>query len=95
MKRLVYASEPLYESIEVVPEANDEDDNPCCWALKFFDESGNRHYVWISKYDEKEYVVEDSNGNDLGNGPLKTLTGAKNRANEVIRKQIVREIFTN
>ena len=83
-------------AVEVVPECNDEDDNPACWGLKFYDDNGNRHFVWITKYDDKEYIVEDSNGNNLAKDLVyRTFSGAKKKAEEVMRIQVMKDRFTD
>ena len=92
----ITASSISYD-VEVVPECNDEFDNPCCWGLKFYDDSDNKHFVWITKYDDKEYIVEDSNGSNLAKDDMvfKTFTGAKKRAEEIMRNQVMRDIFSD
>ena len=76
--------------LEVVIECDDDENNPTCWAMKSeFDYGGNRyHYVWIIKYGEKEYIVENSGGYNLvGNQVFKTLWGAKRAAEGIIWRQ--------
>ena len=95
MKRLIYSNSDLYK-LDVVPECNDEDDNPACWSLTFQDDNGDNHFIWITKYDDNEYVVEDSEGRNLAkNLVYKTFSGAKRKAEEVVRRQIMRDLFTN
>jgi len=91
--------------LEVVPECNDDDDNPCCWSMlagqsyRLEDEFGKpsvKHYIWIVKYDEKEYIVEDSNGHNLTrNKVFKTLWGAKREAEGIAWRQNESGFFTD
>ncbi len=75
--------------LEVVPESNDDDGRPTLWSVKGdYDNGAKRHhYVWISKYDEKLYVVEDSYGRNLSGKVFKTLWGAKREAEGIIWRQ--------
>ena len=76
--------------LEIVPECIDETTGePTCWAMKSgFDAGANRyHFIWITKYDEKEYVVEDSNGHNRAGKTFKTLWGAKRAAEGIIWRQ--------
>ena len=75
--------------LEVVPECNDDNGNPTCWAMASEYDRGSKryHYIWISKYDDKEYVVEDSYGNNLAGKTYKTLWGAKREAEGIIWRQ--------
>lgn len=104
MKRYIHADTAYSDvqasvdyTVEVVPECNDEDDNPACWGLKFFDDNGKHHFIWITKYDDKEYIVEDSNGRNLADDDMvfKTFTGAKKRAEDVMRRQVIKDIFSD
>ena len=77
-------------TLEVVPEGNDEDDQPTCWALasQFEDENGRHDFIWISKYDDNEYIVEDSNGNNRAHGKTyKTLKGAWKEAARIMQRR--------
>lgn len=76
-----YPERKLY----IVPEDNDENGNPRCWYIASNDEKP--HYIWIYKYDEKEYVVEDSYGNNRAGKVYKTLWGAKRSAEGIIWRQ--------
>lgn len=75
----------------VVPECNDENDNPACWAMSCGkDDNGREHFIWICKYEEfplNEFVVEDSEGFNLAHERFKTLWGAKRRAEGIAWKQ--------
>jgi len=74
--------------LNIVPECNDEYDNPTCWSMLVSETDSKRHYIWITKYDENEYVVEDSNGYNRADGKVyKTLSGAKRKAEEIAWRQ--------
>ena len=76
----------------IVPECNDENDNPCCWAMTVCD----NHYIWVSKYGDKEYIIEDSNGNNLaGNKVYKTLSGARREAESIAWRQDENGLYTD
>lgn len=95
MKKWIHASQDPYK-VEVVPECNDDDDNPCCWSVEFYDDNNGKHFVWITKYDDNEYIVEDSQGNNLAKElTYRTFTGAKKKAFEVIRYQLARDFYSN
>lgn len=82
--------------VDVVPEANDDYDLPTTWSIEMTDSKGNKHYIWIVKYDEKEYVVEDSNGNNLAKGlTYTTFSGAKTKAFRIAARQEDRDFFTD
>lgn len=68
--------------LTVVPECNDENDNPTCWAMSCGkDGDGREHFIWICKYDDHEYIIENENGYNLADKTVfKTLNGAKRRA---------------
>lgn len=77
-------------TLEVVPECNDEDDQPTCWALasQFEDERGRHDFIWITKYDDKEYIIEDSNGHSYAHGrTYKTLKGAWKEAARIMERR--------
>ena len=83
-------------AIEVIPECNDENDNPTSWAMisgrsyREGDAIGNptkTHYIWIDKQDEQEYAVVNSDGNNLTGKVFKTLWGAKRSAEEIAYRQ--------
>lgn len=78
----------------VVPECNDENDDPTCWAIEGGDKE-KKHFVWVTKYDEKEYVVEDSEGHNLAEKTYKTLWGAKRAAEGIIWRQEETGYYTN
>ena len=42
---------------EIIHECDDEEGNPTCWALEI-NHSLYGKYVWISKYDDRDYIVE-------------------------------------
>ena len=82
---------------EIVPECNDENDNPACWAVTICTTpDGKRHFLWITKYAENEYKVEDSNGHDRTDGKTyKTFAGAKRKADEIAYRQEDTGLFTD
>lgn len=98
MKRYIkssYDDRSSEYTLEVVPEGNDDNDNPTCWALKFHDDNKKEHYIWISFY-EDEYIVEDAEGNNLaGKLEYKTLAGATRKAKELAKRQQMKGFFTN
>ena len=83
--------------LEIVPECNDENDIPRCWAIRSeYDQGGNRyHYIWICQYSEDEYLVENSYGHNLAGKTYKTLRGAKRAAEEIIWRQEETGCFSN
>lgn len=83
--------------LEVIPECNDENDNPTCWSMEAGESKGIKQYVYISKYDDREFIVEDSNGYNLADhGKVyKTLNGAKRKAEEICWRQNETGSFTN
>lgn len=82
--------------LEVVPECNDENDNPCCWAMFICRDDGGSHFLWITKYDEQKYIVEDSAGYNIAGGKVyKTLRGAKKAAEVIAWEQGKTGYFTN
>ena len=86
---------PIKE-LEIVPECNDENDNPTCWGMLICEDgSGKRHYIWITKYDEKEYIVEDSHGFNRADKVYKTLKGAKKAAEAIAYRQNESGCFTD
>lgn len=59
------------------------------------DSEGKHHWIWITKYDENEYVVEDSQGHNLANDlTYKTFAGAKKKAFQIAARQEDRNFFT-
>ena len=75
-------------NLHIVPECNDDSDNPTCWSMAGGDPNTcGCHYIWICKYGEKEYVIEDSCGNNLAGKTYKTLWGAKREAEGIIWRQ--------
>ena len=98
MKRYIRNSNYDWASeyiLEAVPECNDDNDNPACWALKFYDDNKKEHYIWILFYGD-EYIVEDAEGNNLaGKLEYKTLAGATRKAKQVAKRQQMRGFFTN
>lgn len=93
MKRYIKSSSDnlmgIYK-LEVVPECNDEDDQPTCWAIasQFEDERGRHDFVWITKYGDKEYIIEDSNGYNRTDGrTYKTLKGAWKEAARIMERR--------
>lgn len=89
------------KDIVIVPECNDDNGNPTCWAMLTgitYDISGKsiNHYIWISKYSESCYIVENSNGFNLTDGKeYKTLKGAKKKAESVAWRQDETGFFTD
>ena len=82
--------------LEIIPECNDDNDNPCCWSMLVCDTGDKRHFIWITKYDDKEYVVENSDGYNLVDGKVyKTLAGAKKRAEGIAWRQEETGYFTD
>jgi hypothetical protein len=85
--------------IEVVPEANDEQDNPTLWSMfcgYSWNGNGKRnHYIWIAKYDGKDFRVENSNGYNLADKVFKTLWGAKREAEGIAWRQNESGCFTD
>lgn len=80
----------------VVPECNDDNDIPTCWAMLVAETDNGNHFLWISKWSENEYVVEDSNGyNRAGDKVYKTLAGAKKKAEEIAWRQEETGFFTD
>ena len=74
----------------VVPECNDENDNPTCWAMSCGyswnrDGSKHEHFIWICKYADNEYIVENADGANLADNDkiYKTLWGAKRCADGI------------
>ena len=94
MKRYIKSSDDRLSkyTIEPVPECDDDETGEhTCWAMKSayptYTSSGERYdYIWISKYDDQEYVVENANGYNLvGEGKsYKTLRGATKKAAEIM-----------
>lgn len=83
-------------NIEIVPECNDDNDNPCCWAMLVCRTDDKSHFIWITKYDENEYIVEDSNGYNRTDGKVfKTLWGAKRAAEEIAWRQEETGLFSD
>lgn len=97
MKKWIHASYQFEYELEVISEANDENDNPTCWGMKFLSNDGDTHYVWITKYDDSEYIIEDADGNNLTKKKkvYKTFSGAKRGAAEIARLQVMKDRFTN
>lgn len=84
--------------LEIVPECNDEDtDEPRCWAIRsIFDIKACRyHYVWICRYDDKEYVIENSDGVRLVKKAYRTLQGAREKAESVLVRQEQTGLYTD
>lgn len=52
------------KELNVVHECDDEvTGEPRCWAIQGGDpKTRGAHYIWICKYDEKEFIIEDSMG---------------------------------
>jgi len=82
--------------LRAIPECdNEETGENTCWSMEM-DGGGKKHYIWITKYDEKEYIIEDSEGNNLtGDKIYKTLQGAKKKAEEIAYRQEDTGYFTN
>lgn len=77
-------------NLDIVHECDDDNGNPCCWSMAGeYDPNAKRsHFIWICKYGEKEYIVENSEGHNLAGGKVfKTLWGAKREAEGIIWRQ--------
>ncbi len=82
--------------LSVIAECNDENDNPTCWSMIAGECKGHKMFVYVTKYDENEYIVEDSEGHNLnGKKAYKTLNGAKRKAEEICWRQNETGYFTN
>lgn len=83
--------------LNIVHECDDDNENPRCWSMASeYDRGAERyHYIWIIKYDDKEYVVEDSDGNNLAGKTYKTLWGAKREAEGIIWRQDESGFYTD
>lgn len=93
MKRYIKSSSDnlmdIY-TLEVVTECNDENDEPTCWAMKsqYSDDRGRYDFVWITKYGDDEYIIEDSNGYNRADGKTyKTLRGAWKEAARIMQRR--------
>ena len=80
----------------VVPEGDDEETGEhTCWAIEM-QGTDRKHFIWISKYDDKDYRVETSHGRNLADDKIyKTLGGAKRKAEEIAARQESRDFFTD
>lgn len=83
--------------LNIVHECDDDNGSPRCWSMasEYDRESERYHYIWICKYDDKEYVVEDSYGNNLARKTYKTLCGAKREAEGIIWRQDESGFYTD
>ena len=63
--------------IEVIPECNDDNDNPTCWSMKYWLYGDTYDWLYICKYGEKDYRCEDADGLEVAEHTYKTLAGAK------------------
>ena len=76
------------KELNIVHESDDDNGNPTCWSIAGGDPNTcGVHYIWISQYGDKEYVVEDSLGHNLAGKIYKTLWGAKREAEGIIWRQ--------
>lgn len=80
--------------LQIVPECNDENNQPRCWAMAI-PASDRTHYIWICQYDDKEYIVENSDGYNLAGKVYKTLRGAKKEAEGIAWRQDESGCFTD
>lgn len=69
--------------IEVIPECNDENDEPTVWSMKFYWNCDCCDWIYICKYSEHEYKVETAEGFEISEHSYKTLAGAKRYAEAV------------
>ena len=87
------------KELEIIAEMdNEETGEHTCWAIRSeFDRGSNRyHYLWITKYDDECYIVEDSEGhNRAHNRTYKTLWGAQRMAEEIMWRQEESGYFTD
>lgn len=82
--------------LEVVPECNDDNDNPCCWSVYICTFNSKKHFIWITKYGNNEYVIENSQGYSLiGKKTYKTLDAAKKQAETIAWIQETTKNFTD
>jgi len=94
MKRYIKSSDDRLSkyTIEPIPECDDpETGEHTCWAMRSagptYTPNGERYdYIWITKYGDQEYVVENADGYNLvGEGKsYKTLRGATKQAAEIM-----------
>ena len=74
--------------LNIVHECDDDNGNPTCWSMAGGDPNTCEvHYIWICKYDDHDFRVEDSYGNNQAGKIYKTLWGAKRAAEEIIWRQ--------
>ena len=84
--------------LSIIAECNDEiTGEPACWSMESQYDPGTerKHFIWITKYSDKEYIVEDSAGNNLTNKVFKSLSGAKRAAEGIIWRQEESGYFTD
>lgn len=83
--------------LNIVHECDDDNGNPRCWSMASeYDRGSERyHYIWICKYDDKDYRVEDSDGHNRAGKIFKTLWGAKRAAEEIIWRQDESGFYTD
>lgn len=83
----------------VVHECDDEQGNPTCWSMfcgySWDCDHKRNHFIWICKYDEKEYVVENASGYNCSGKIFKTLWGAKREAEGIAWRQEESGCFTD
>ena len=83
-------------SWEIIPECNDEiTGEPRCWAAASTEDDGAKHFIWISQYDDKEFIVEDSAGFNRADKVFKTLGGAKRAAEGILWRQEETGFYTD
>ena len=96
MKRLIKASTTQDYTWDVIAECDDEMGNPTCWGLTFYADDGSKHFIWVSKYNEKDYRVETEHGLNLGmRRSYKTLGYAKKEAERQAHRQQSLDMFTS
>ena len=82
--------------LNIVHESDDENGNPTCWSMAGGDSNTcGLHYIWICKYGEKDYRVEDSLGYNRAGKIYKTLWGAKKAAEGIIWRQDESGFYTD
>ena len=82
-------------TLEIVPEANDDDDNPTTWAIRMPDSNRN-HFIWICKYDDKGYCIENADGYNLWKDKsFSTLNRALKVAYQICDRQFETGYFTD
>ena len=80
------------KDIIIIPEGIDEDTNePTSWGIVV----GKTHWIWIEKWDDKEYAVTNSDMDNISGKVYKTLWGAKREAERIAFEQEETGYFTD